>query len=99
MTPEQLDTARHAAAEREWLAYDLGEHQSESQDGWAWTAPGNELARRIYVSADGDAPSVPAVFRVRFVAGSADVAAAHASLDGHDIDSGGVHRAEAEDQG
>ena len=38
MTQEQLDTARHAAAEREWLAYELGGYQSEGQDGWEWTS-------------------------------------------------------------
>jgi len=92
MTQDQLDVARHEAAETEWLAYDLGEHQSEGQDGWEWTARGDELARRVYVSSEGGAPSEHALFRVRFVVGTAEVAEAHVSLDGRDIGCRGVRR-------
>lgn len=97
MTQESLDTARHDAAEVEWLDYDLGDHQSEGQDGWEWTS-GDEFARHVYVSANGDAPSVLAVFRVRFVAGTATVAEAHASLDGRNIGCRGVCHGEGESQ-
>lgn len=99
MTQDQLDIARHAAAEQEWIEYDLGEYQSEGQDGWQWALHGDEFARRIYVSSDGDAPSEIALFRVRFIKGTAEVAAAYASLDGSDIGCGGVHRTEGEDHG
>ncbi len=99
MTQDQLDIARHEAAEAEWIEYDLGEYQSEGQDGWQWTLRGDEYARHVYLSADGDAPSELALFRVRFVAGTADVAEAYATLDGSDIGCRGVHRTEGEDHG
>ena len=86
MTSEHLDAARSAAAETEWLAYDLESYQSAGQDGWETTTLGDELARSIYVSRGGDdAPSERARFHVRFVAGTAAVAEAYASLDGTDI--------------
>jgi hypothetical protein len=92
MTQDQLDVTRHEAAETEWLAYDLGEHQSEGQDGWEWMARGDDLARRVYVSSEGDTLSEHALFRVCFVAGTAEVAEAHVSLDGRDIGCRGVVR-------
>lgn len=92
MTQDQLDTARHEAAETEWIEYDLGEHQSEGQDGWEWTARGDEIARHVYVSSEGDSPSRLALFHVRFVAGTAEIAEAHASLGGGDIGCRGIRR-------
>ncbi|MBV9748642.1 MAG: hypothetical protein JO157_07500 [Acetobacteraceae bacterium] len=99
MTQDQLDTARLEAAEREWIEYDLGEYQSEGQDRWEWTVCDDTFTRRVYLASDGDAPSAPALVRVRFVAGSAEVAEARVSLDGRDIGRRGIQHGDGRGEG
>ena len=87
-----LTHARHAAADAEWMGYDLGPGvASNDQSGLEWTGDGQRMERTVYLDlGDGAGHETRGRFVVDFRPGSATVLGAVVSVDGEDLGSRGT---------
>jgi hypothetical protein len=80
-----VETRRHEAADKEWIAYDLGNAESCGQSGWEWTTPSDRMTRQVYLDLRTDEPSTSATLTVTFQPGTAIVVSAQVAIDGNSI--------------
>ena len=86
MTIDDLSNSQEAAANAEWMSYNLGTGwQSGHSSGWQYDFTKAQWELPIYLHGKGDMATISACFRVGFITGTAQVQTAILTIDSQDL--------------